>query len=315
MIRHMRVLFRKIFPIALMVILIQTFTGVLYYPPELKKVMIGDNCANKIVFLGDSTIETFSHDDNDRRSIALFLEEKIKRPVVCIAHGGYHLGLYRAFVEYFTRNSRPETVIIPINMRTFSQEWDVKPGSQFDKESFLLTKGNIWTPIYKPVSIYTEFFNEGISKKAWYDMDVYDYDRYAGKVGDFENIGYKTVSPDKIRNKIIYHYRYKLLSNHRKLAALDAICKLANRNAIKVLFYITPLDIDYMEQACPGTETVIAKNIALVSAVIRRNNMAAVDLSHVLHSEDFSWSEDRYPNEHLNERGRKAVAGQLANVL
>jgi hypothetical protein len=311
----MRILFKKIFIVAAAVIVIQIFTGLYYYPSELLDVMAGNNCFNNIVYLGDSTIKTCDPSDTDRRSISKILGYDLGKKIVSISHGAYHLGVYKDFVTYLSTHNTPSTVIIPINMRSFSTQWDLNPGQQFEKESFLLEKGVFWSPLYKPVSIYTSFFNDSLSKSAWRNMKVYDYGRYAGTVSEFENISYETVSPQKIRNKIVFHYRYQLRPNHRKLIALDAICKQSKRNNIRVVFYITPIDNDYIDSAYKGTAQIIQKNVAVVKGVISQNGLSVIDMSSALPSCSFGWKVDKYPNEHLNEQGRKYVARTLANAL
>ncbi|HXW01312.1 MAG TPA: hypothetical protein VEC93_23075, partial [Anaerolineae bacterium] len=45
-----------------------------------------------------------------------------------VAHPAYHLDLYERYINYLVKhNSQVKRVIIPINMRSFSPEWDLRP--------------------------------------------------------------------------------------------------------------------------------------------------------------------------------------------
>ena len=314
----MQKLIRNLFTVFILVMTAQICYGLLFYsgPPELKSVMAGKNFNNKIVYLGDSTVTSYSVNDIDKRPTSSFLEAITKQDVIPVTHAAFHLTVYKALVKYLVSHNKPKIIIIPINMRSFSPEWDTRPGYQFKKDVFFLNHSSIiLSSIYKPLSIYTDFFNDSESEASWLDSDVFDNNILSGKVKDYENDSYKNITPANIKNKIIYNYRYILNSQHRKIAALRDICILAKNNNLKVLFYITPVDIDYIESIYNGTSVIIDKNIGIIKDIITSNGQTVVDLSHAMPSDYFDWKVNNYPNEHMNEKGKKFVATALSKEL
>jgi len=278
-------------------------------------VMKPGNVENGIVYFGDSTTYTFSVKDADKRSIPACLQRGLEEKVIPVTHGSYHLGIYRDFIKYLAKHSQPKAIIIPINMRSFSAEWDTRPEYQFKKESLLLNLGLMWSPLYKPLSIYTDFFNDKLDKSGWLDSEVLDNGKVAGKIRDFEDIGTKNPSASDMRKRIIFQYRYELASDHRKLLALHDICEVAKKQRINILFYITPVDLDYIDGVYSGTSALVGKNVGTVKDVISSCGFSVVDLSHSIPSNYFDWKVNGFPNEHMNEKGRLFVAARLQSEL
>lgn len=311
----MKQLLRKIAYLILFVTIGQIVFGFIIERSYLKELSVNKIHTGSIVYLGDSTITSFSNNDTNKRPISALLEDRIKQKVTPVTHSAYHLGIYKDYVEYILENYTPEEIIIPINMRSFSPEWDTRPGYQFIKESFLLNNGRIGRMFYSPLSTYTSMFR-ATNEHAWLNSQVFDNDILIGKVVDFENATYlKNSSVSNMKNKIIFHYRYKLTSNHRKISALRNICSVAKQNNIKVIFYVTPIDIDYVDSVYPGTADLIVNNIKVVLQVINSYGLNAIDMSHSIPSDYFDWRVNTYPNEHLNEKGRIYVADLLSSAM
>jgi hypothetical protein len=148
-----------------------------------------------------------------------------------VAHPAYQLDLYERYVNYLVNhNSQAETVIIPINMRSFSPEWDLRPTYQFEREKTILTYGPwLSTLLYRPFAILG-LFDSPISLADFQAATVFNGDQPVGDVGEFEElIG---VSPTKaetgeaefayyaglpsddeieaLNGTLVYYYMYKL---------------------------------------------------------------------------------------------------------
>ena len=75
-----------------------------------------------IVFLCDSTNFVCSPNDTDRRSISQMLQDKLpQRRLLTIDHGAYQMDIYKSICDYLAaHDNRPELIIVPVNMRSFS---------------------------------------------------------------------------------------------------------------------------------------------------------------------------------------------------
>ena len=89
----------------------------------------------KIIYFGDSVIKSIAKKDTDGRHMGEMLQDQLNQEVKIISHGGYHLGVYEAFLHYMCdRGKKPEIIIIPINLRSFGNDWDTRADYLFIRE-------------------------------------------------------------------------------------------------------------------------------------------------------------------------------------
>ena len=271
-----------------------------------------------VLLFCDSTNAWIDAGDEDRRSIAALLDEKLPDAKVgVVERGAYHLQVYEAFVDLLiARGVKPRAVVIPINMRSFSPEWDQRPEYQFDQSQRDLRHAD--DAIHQAASPLLSVLQLGgvppVSQDQFKNAPVYHGRRIVGRVRDFDNPRYATPSPERTRNKFIYHYMYALDGNHRKLAALARIVEKSRAADLNVLFYFTPLDHQTGEQHLPGEfRAQVEENVAAVFDQIGNRPAPIVNMSLDLPADDFSYH--LYPNEHLRDTGRKHVAANIAAAL
>ncbi|MFA5830738.1 MAG: hypothetical protein WC878_02805 [Candidatus Paceibacterota bacterium] len=286
-------------------------------PPELS--VVNDRLKNHYRFLyyGDSVIDTFSPYDNDVATISEMASRKEPKILLGnVSHPGYHATVYEEMTDYIARSSnKPEAIVVEINLRSFSPEWDMKPEYQFPKEKFLYTiRPAFLGAFYNPLAVLRIINVAPISGKKSLNTPVYNGTVQVGTVADFEGDKFDTVTPENIKAKLIYHYMFDLSPDHRKLVSLKKMLAIAKKAEIKTYVYITPIDYQ-MGQKYIGKdfETQTAKNIAMICKIVREENRPCLDLSHSVSHEGFYY--ETYPNEHLNEIGRNLVAEKVSNIL
>ena len=134
--------------------------GATLYPPDLPDeiLQLDRHLRNgaDIIFLGDSTM---IYPAGEVSTAEILQEFQPLRIVGQVAHAAYNLDLYRYYAGYIARfYQRPKVVIIPINMRSFSPEWDLRPIYQFEPEKAVLIYGPWLAAIfYRPVDILGGF--------------------------------------------------------------------------------------------------------------------------------------------------------------
>lgn len=312
----MTTILKKLTVILLPALVLQIIIGIYLDRPELiKNLPIGKKLDQSVLYLGDSTLKTFHNLDGDKSSIPEMLGKMVNKNVVGMSSGGYHLEMYNLIVKYVVDNNiKVDTIIIPLNMRQFSAQWTGEPWSQFNCERYILNHDILWSIAYKPLSVYSDFFGDKRAQDVYYNEKVYDYNAYAGIVRDFA-VGFKTPDTIKTRKKIVFHYRYKIDPSHRRIKALEELCQTSKRHHQNILFYVTPVDPNYLESTYRGTLGIINANLDYVKGVIQSNGFTVMDLLTALPSNYFAWDENLYPNEHLKESGRRYVASRLALAL
>ena len=271
-----------------------------------------------IVYFGDSTNASVAEEDVDRRAISTCLNDTFDGLEVCSLDApSYHAGVYEACIDLMLeRGLHPDAVIVPVNLRSLSPEWHLRPEYQLTKLTRELRYADHM--LYQAASPLVEwlriFDDEPISQTEFEQSPVYCSSERVGCVRDFKNALYKSVTPERTRNKFIFHYMYELDREHEKLAALVRIAQKLRAARINAVFYITPIDVQTGERLLPGTfRTQVAANIRVIQNELEKHQTPLVDLAFTLAPQEFDWQ--RYPNEHLGATGRNFVANTLADVL
>lgn len=291
-------------------------------PNEIKILDVFIKLKVDIVYFGDSTINWTSSSDVSQESMPGLLQHLLpQQRVGKITHASYQMDVYQAYIEYMIRkNYRPKAVIIPVNLRCFSPEWDQQPLWQFEKEKLTLAmKDTFWMKFYRPLAVF-KFFETRINRFDYEQTDVFDGSQVIGKVKDFDNDSYQIFSDENMKNKLRFRYMYSLSKQHRKVLSMMRSAELLKSAGIKPIFYITPVDWQILEKNLGGYSLLrIEENVRLLRSVLDEVGVSVLDLSRTLPSEDFSWPEDgdgpHYPNEHLRLRGRMLVVKILAERM
>ena len=272
-----------------------------------------------IIFFGDSTMRYTGPNDTDQRTIGGMLSGFLgsRFSVSTISSNAYNFGVYEAFSNYICGSSlKPKVVIMPVNLRSFSQEWDTRPEYQFTSEVAQIQNRNnvflnLWSRFYRVFG--------GAQKEAteasWAGQTVYYNTTPAGKVVDFNfkmEAGEAGIA-EKIRKKFIYHYLYNLNSSHRKVVSLANTINNYNGCGVRPLIYITPVDYQNGEKYLPDFKEIVEHNIWVVTDSGKSQDVEIVNMAFDLEPENFAY--ELNPNEHLNQKGRIYIAGKLAGVI
>jgi len=268
-----------------------------------------------VVHLCDSSNFWTGPEDADHGRISDYLDQQLGPLVAARLDGGaFHAGMYEAFLDLMIATGRrPRALVMPINLRSFSLEWDLKPAYAFEERMHQIRHADsVLASAAIPV-LRTFQWMEGdtLDQQAFLECPVWLGTNQVGKVEDFDNPASRQPTPERVRNRLIYYYLYPLEKDHRRLAAFRRISDKAAAAGIRVVFYITPIDFQTGERHLPGQFLAqVRANIRVVQETLADHQPPVLDLSTALPSRDFA-TED-YPNEHLMEAGRRFVAEQLA---
>jgi len=270
-----------------------------------------------VIYFGDSSDTNYSNEDLDKRSISQMLKDTLTNySIVNISHPAYNADIFLEFCKYTVKQKYyPKFVIIPINMRSFSPSWDRSPVYQFEKEKTIL-ENKLLFMFFKTIEAFdknNKRFNE-ITQSEFENTEVFNGDKAAGIVKDFDKHEFRHYSEENMKNSILYFYMFSLKNDHRKLKSLAEMKKILLENNIKPVFYITPIDYETGERYFPGEFSERLKNnVEAIKSVLEENNFKVLNLSMDLKTNFFAW--EKYPNEHLNEKGRKYVAEKIGEMI
>lgn len=287
------------------------------YSKKIKSVYSAIHSRPDIIYFGDSVITSVSSSDKNKKTLPEMLAGMIKnKKVEAVENAAYHSEVFYAVCRYMvSRGMLAETVVVPINLRSFSPEWDIKPGYQFAEDiAFFKYDSLLFRSFYKPLAVFKVFDLTPVSEDEYNQTPVYNGDALAGKVMDFDDKKrYERYSDENMKNKLIFFYLYKLSEKHRKVKALVSLSNLLKGTSANVVFYLTPVDYETGDKFM-GVQFSrrIHDNADVIMTLLKETGAGVIDLSRSLPSSAFDLTDRHYCNEHLNEKGRKFVAEQIA---
>ncbi len=109
-----------------------------------------------VLYLGDSTLLLpFGEVTTGEILQELLPDQRVGQ----IAHPAYGLDLFYDYAAYVDRHGGwSPTLVLPINLRSFSPAWDMRPAYQFEKESKILALGLPWARLlFRPLEVFGFF--------------------------------------------------------------------------------------------------------------------------------------------------------------
>ncbi|WP_216907215.1 hypothetical protein [Synechococcus sp. CCY 0621] len=293
---------------------------------RLLELFSSEETAPNVLYLGDSVVERTSKHDSDARTLGKMLADCLhdKLSVASISGSAYHMQVFLGFVQILsTLRLQPKMLVLPINLRSFSPQWDLNP---------------LWRlePEIAAIKSYLAEPHRGspVLEKADQNKLVDAIDSYANRVveyplSEFSQIGQfreviasnpqdETEKNCRWRHIYIFHYTHPLDCSHPKLGVLTEIINQLADMGIKILLYITPINY------CAGLrhvgsefEAIVRENIRVITNCIDQHtsldSTRLLDYSTLLTSDYFFHDND--PTEHLNQAGRSALANSLADQV
>lgn len=314
-----------------LVLLVVLHTGVsALFPPSLPaEIEKFDRLLSQgveVLYLGDSTLLLPLGEVTTGEILQELLPE---REVGQVAHPAYGLEVFHAYAAHMDRHGvSPQTLVLPINLRSFSPAWDRRPAYQFTKERRLLALGHPWARLLlRPLEAFG-FFQPSISQRAFLDTPVYDGDEVVGEVRDYETLADDEILQEEAENAyrevaledeetaqavLTYHYMLNLEPDHRKLDESIEVAELAERRGFNVIFYISPINVEQGERFLGSRFTErLRENIQVVES---RLDAAALDSVTLLNLAFELPAYDFTDLEHLTETGKEVVAEQVASAV
>ncbi len=269
----------------------------------------------QVIYFGDSSNYQTSPRDPYKRSIDQWIQNYTPQyRLGSMAHAGYASDVFLAHAHYLLKKRPlPKAIIVPINLGSFGPVWERNPQFQFNEEKLILSENPLAYVFYRPLKIFK--YTDRISQEEFEMTPVYKGRQLIGMVKDFYNEDYqKHVTEQKIKNRMAFRYMYALDPQHRKVKALVEIARLMKKHHIQPIFYVGAIDWETGERHWPDEFlSQVQENVSLLNSQLREENITFVDLSTRLGDEAFI--DGDYPQEHINEEGRRLVAKEISDTL
>ena len=314
---NMKKFFYQLVIFIILVIIGQTIVARYITPYYPERLLLDKYSRDKtrIIYFGDSVIKYAGPDDKDKSTIAEMLSRINPTTTIGdISHGGYYLKIDEEVFKYILKSpNKPEAIILPINLHSFSP--GVKgPGYQFEKEIFYLRMPRLVTYFYKPLAIFKAININTVKYSDYSQLPVYYGKEKIGVAGDFDNPYVYSSDTESVRKLYVFTFMQDIDKSHEQLKSLNNIIDLANKSDIKSYVYLTPINfdegvkyvgLDFIKQTTANAE--------VVCSVLKEKNIPCLNLAFSLDSGYFA--SPIYPNEHVNEKGRKFIAEQITKFF
>ncbi|MFN8400350.1 MAG: hypothetical protein U0X74_10060 [Anaerolineales bacterium] len=295
--------------------------------PELVRLLDSFNNtvpAPDILFFGDSVLLRISRDDTDTDTLDRMLFKKMygKISLLSIAHTAYHMQVYKNLISVLDVTKRkPKVVILPINLRSFSPQWDFYPAWQFRDEIRAIER-YLLDPSLEIASVGEV---PATAKLLWlFDAIPVQYPLTEfNRTGQFRSmIASKPKNEDqksyRLRQIFIYHYMHPLANDHPKLKALEECVRMLSVLQIPLVLYVTPINWEAGRKYVGWEFTEAVKsNVNMISNRLSRhqmdNKVIFGDFSTLL--EPGCFFRDDNATEHLNQQGRGRLADEIKKMF
>lgn len=303
-------------------------TLTLFFEPTSDYVERDSRIADRIVFLGDSVIGTAYVKDMDHRSISAILADLTGVDVLDWSHAGHAQKQLSFRLKAILRSQYvPQAVVIPVNLRGFSPCWEKNPHWQFPEfETTELDERTMSTRAFDvlqgkedlaeeyreysttPIRVDEEVIGILNSPDKGQEMPVSLTED--GKWIPCENGPVSEV----IRVRLVSRYGFPLRDS-QTLPFLVENLSLASQASFPVVFYLTPIDREFIAQYLDDREVrLVEQNLEALRNLMSESGVPWADLSTACTKEEFDHPDDQ-PNEHLKFSGRQRVAREVACLL
>ncbi|MEZ4734176.1 MAG: D-alanyl-lipoteichoic acid biosynthesis protein DltD [Caldilineaceae bacterium] len=299
-----------------------------FYPSEVPEPVLHFQTllddGREILYLGDSTLW---HPVGTQTTAEMLQELLPTYSIGELSHAAYGMDVFRSYIDYMLRQEqRPAVVIIPINLRSFSPEWDLRPGYQFTREKRVLGMGISLTRLLgRPLRLFGGYETD-ITQDEFLHSTVYASGTPIGQVQDFEGsvgaspledngseqfVYYQDIPNDADYQRLLsYYYMNAITPDHRKIQAMVDIAQRLQAADIEVIFYITPVNVELGDVYIGDTfRHQFAENVAVIQEQLAAQGVDLLDLSFDLAAYFFS------DTEHLRQTGKRYIAEKLATVI
>jgi hypothetical protein len=290
----------------------------------------------RILYFGDSVVERVSRNDTDPTPLGQLVAQKLlpRYKTWVISHSAYRPEIYLALSRALeSALQKPSMVILPINIRCFSPQWDWNPDFDFTREIRAIDRYHR-DPEKKMIRLIpTNKIPVGFLKRQTFLHKKVHYPLSDCKrVRDFvAAIADKPKDPCaehfRWRQIFIFHYLHPLETDHRQLRYLQALLKLLRDLELPVVSYLTPINyqagVRYVGEVF---ETLVSKNVGKILQLMAGEPLKAVSdtfyQSPGLTVADWTfWLTDNFffhrnePTEHLNESGRNRLSTRILRLV
>ena len=277
--------------------------------------------AKTIVFLGDSIDASFDHDEEDSLPLSTLVSIAADHKVGAVALGGYDMRLFRDYIRAMGDSiaaGPTNTWVITVNLANYSgngrDPWtrnklhiaDMRQLFHRPLRAFARPMRIFRFPAYRP----------DLRPEEDLRRPIFWQGRFIGRNRDFSDTRFKVkeVTDDLRRENVILRYGQPLSPDNLNLRATAEAARMLRRFGQRAVFCIMPCDVQRCDALLDGAVSpILDEKAATIAAAALDAGGEVLDMHKAYPDECFI--QDQYPNEHLRNAGRSALASAIADFI
>jgi hypothetical protein len=272
--------------------------------------------APQLLIFGDSVLERVSRHDANHRTLASMVSGTLPTTSHIATRTALNPALMLALLRTFRLLAPPKVVMLPVNLRCFSPQWDGSPAWAMHQELGII-EGWLSNPdqpiaplleIRKTPDLYTSYHNTPVT----FELSKLE------TIGAFREVTTSTPIDEaavkaRKREIFVFHYGHRLVPSHRQLIDLNSAVQVCRSIGAAPVVYVTPINMEAATRHCgPRLAEIVADNVAFVRETLAPLVKVA-DWSNALPAGDF-FKED-LATEHLAQSGREKLAARIIDAI
>lgn len=274
------------------------------------------NC--DVIYLSASSNFSQKGDEDHRKLSQMLAAEFPQKRFEAINKPASHAGIFKRLMNILPEESEVETMIVTINLRTFSADWiysELEPA---------LNKANLMynnrPPLFNRVLIGLQAYESSteeqlkiLRSEAWDEEslplpeEINSVNKWCAqpKWGDWTN------PKRQLADQFIKQYAYALSENNIRIQDLDELIHLSKDRNWNLIFHILPENIE-LADSLVGNQLVdiIRSNAEMIVDRYTAQGIPVVNNVELL--SDHHFTDRDFPTEHYDDKGRMKVAESIA---
>jgi len=276
--------------------------------------------AESAVVFGDSSNDSTPDSDRDKRMITEMLDDALAdHPITPfgVSFPGNAVDWMSSHLRYLVRRHPDlDYAVIPLNLRWISPAWRGKEHHNEVRTSYELHAAG---PFLWALGIELPYLSPAVPfdpKAGPVETVIGPLDAAEAALGTREYIERHGGKADDVARRINHlrlgvSYGFELTPTDPLYRMIEQIAGLCADSGLRCLFYLPPFNLEYIEQTVAPVARVLSANLQQVRGYMRSHGHALLDLSRGLAPAHFHDT----VNEHVDEVGRRRIAGCLARAL
>ncbi len=286
----------------------------------------------KVVYLAESSNFTYYKDDKDKRRISEFSSDFYPGLNCCyLDQAAMHAGNFKYVLYNIPENSKIETIIVTMNLRSFGADWIYsKLETALQKQMvflhkrpplvnrmFLAFKGyDLKDEEERHRQVLKEWGKENLSLPPSFPYKcVNEWDKARANGSILDSIGNWDMAKIQLSCHYVktYAFRIDTLTNAR-IKDFDEIVKYAKKRGWNLVFNLLAENTEKASELVePELLLLMRQNRDLLVKRYSRMGVLVVDNLEDVHDKEYI--DQNWTTEHYTETGRKIVARNLADSL